>query len=63
MLSIATMIEQLEGLQGTSDLNSWESEFVANIIKRYYQNSKRTDFFTVKVVENIERIWSKHFAG
>lgn len=63
MKSISTMIEQLQGLQGTSDLNSWEAEFVANIVKRYHQNSKRTDFFTAKVVEMIERIWSKHFAG
>lgn len=63
MVSISTMIEQLEGLQGTSDLTSWESEFVRNIVKRYHANKKRTDFFTTKVVEIIERIWSKHFAG
>ena len=63
MVSISTMIEQLGGLQGTSDLTSWESEFVRNIVERYHANKKRTDFFTAKVVEINERIWSKHFAG
>lgn len=63
MVSIGTMIEQLEGLHGTTDLTPWESEFVRNIVKRYHNNKKRTDFFTDKVVEIIERIWSKHFAA
>lgn len=63
MTSISTMIEQLEGLHGTTDLTPWEGEFVKNIVKRYRQNQNRTDFFTAKVVEIIERIWSKHFAA
>ena len=63
MVSISTMIEQLEGLKDTSDLNNWESGFVTNIVTRYHHNGMRTDFFTTKVVENIERIWSKHFAS
>ncbi|HAF00412.1 MAG TPA: hypothetical protein DCG63_03870 [Methylophilaceae bacterium] len=63
MVSISTMIQQLEGLHGTTDLTQWETDFVKNIVQRYYQNGKRTDFFTTKVLENIERIWSKHFAG
>lgn len=63
MVSIAIMIEQLEGLHGTADLTPWESEFVRNIVKRYRHNQNRTDFFTDKVVGIIERIWSKHFAA
>lgn len=63
MVSIGTMIEQIEGLIGTNDLNLWESDFVKNICQRYHHNEKRTEIFTPKVVEIIERIWRKHFAG
>lgn len=62
MVSFNTMIEQLDGLQGTQDLNAWESNFVKDIVKRYQHNNKQTNIFTTKVLEIIERIWSKHFA-
>ncbi len=63
MVSISTMIEQLEGLTGTNDLTAWENDFVMDIARRWRINKKRTDFFSAKVVEIIERIWRKHFAA
>lgn len=63
MVSISTMIEQLEGLTGTNDLTAWENDFVMDIARRWRLNKKRTDFFSTKVVVNIERIWRKHFAA
>jgi hypothetical protein len=62
MTSVNTMIEQMDGLQGTQDLSAWESNFVKDIVSRYKQNNKRTDFFTEKVVMCIEKIWNKHFS-
>lgn len=62
MKSLSQKIEQLEGLIDTKDINSWENDFLTNIVSRFKANGKRTDFFTSKTVEVIERIWNKHFA-
>lgn len=61
-ISIGTMIEQLDGLRDTSDLNSWEQDFVTSILERYLRARKDTRSLTGKQVEVIERIWRKHFA-
>lgn len=61
-VSVATMIEQLDGLRDTSDLNQWEQDFVTNILERYLRAKKDTRSLTGKQVEVIERIWRKHFA-
>lgn len=62
MTSIGTMIEQIEGLLGTSDLSEWEQGFCAGIVERYKTGSKDTRQFTAKQAEIIQRIWSKHYA-
>lgn len=61
-VSIATMIEQLDGLRDTSDLNQWEQDFVTSILERYLRAKKDTRSLTGKQVEVIERIWRRHFA-
>ena len=61
-VSIAAMIEQLDGLRDTNDLNQWEQDFVTSILGRYLQAKKDTRTLTAKQVEVIERIWRKHFA-
>ena len=61
-VSIGTMIEQLDGLRDTRDLNAWENEFVTSILHRYLQAGKDTRALTSKQVDVIERIWGKRFA-
>lgn len=61
-VSIAVMIEQLDGLRDTSDLNQWEQDFVTSILDRYLRAKKDTRSLSGKQVDVIERIWRKHFA-
>lgn len=61
-VSIGTMIEQLDGLRDTDDLNEWEQGFVTNIVERYVISRKDTRWMTEKQVTAVDRIWRKHFA-
>lgn len=61
-VSIAAMIEQLDGLRDTNDLTAWEQSFVTNVLHRYLQAGKDTRVLSDKVVEIIERIFRTHFA-
>ena len=61
-VSIGAMIEQLDGLRDTDDLNQWEQDFVTSVLERYLRARKDTRSLTEKQVEIIERIWKKHFA-
>jgi hypothetical protein len=61
MASVKTMVEQLDGLRDTDDLNDWEQGFVTNVIEKYLLAGKTTTGFTGNQVEKIEQIWSKHF--
>lgn len=60
--SIGVMIEQLDGLRDTTDLNKWECDFVTSIIERYLSAKKDTRVLSEKQVEIVARIWGKHFA-
>jgi hypothetical protein len=62
LVSIATMIEQLDGLRDTCDLTVWEQSFVTSILQRYLTAHKDTRMLSDKQVEVIERIYRKHFA-
>lgn len=59
MTSVKTMIEQLEGLLNTSDINAWEQGFIGGMIK--YKRDTTT--LSERQIEIIERIYNKHFAG
>lgn len=61
MTSINSMIEQLDGLLDTTDLNDWENLFVEDIVEKT-QKGKVPGTLSDKQVRTIERIWSKHFA-
>lgn len=61
-VSIAAMIEQLDGLRDTTDLTDWEQGFVTNVLTRYLMAKKDTRMLSAKQVEIVERIWSKHFS-
>lgn len=61
MKSLATKIDQIEGLAGTTDVTPWEDEFITSIVERLPSN-KDTRGYSAKQVEIINRIWEKHFA-
>lgn len=61
-VSIGTMIDQLDGLRDTNDLNEWEQGFVTNILERYLLAKKDTRWMSSKQVDVVERVWRKHFA-
>lgn len=56
------MIEQLDGLRDTDQLNEWELGFATNIIERYLLSGKDSRWMSGKQVDIVERIWRKHFA-
>ncbi len=62
LVSIGTMIEQLDGLRDTRALNDWEQGFVTNVLERYLLAHKNTSHLSDKQVECVERIYRKHFA-
>lgn len=61
-VSIGTMIDQLDGLRDTRDLNEWEQGFVTNVLERYLVANKDSRCLSAKQVECVEKIWKKHFA-
>jgi len=59
MKSVRAMIDQLEGLLGSEDVNEWEDAFIRIVVER-----KATRLaFSAYQVEVINRLWGKHFAG
>ena len=70
VVSVATMIEQIDGLRGgadmlrggSRDLSEWEEEFTTSIVQRYHAVGKDTTQLSDKQVASVERIWRKHFA-
>ena len=62
MISMGTMIEQIDGLRDTDSLTEWEQDFVTSVVEKFLLAKKSTQGFTGKQVEIVERIWRKHFA-
>lgn len=61
MKDIGTMLQQIDGLRGTKDVNQWESDFIESCMETS-QNDKITSHLSSKQVEIVERIWRRHFA-
>lgn len=62
MTSIGTMINRIDGLQGTEDVSEWEDRFIHNIVD-ITKGGKDTTVLSSKQIEIVERIHNKHFAG
>lgn len=62
MVSVKTMLAQLEALLDTRELTSWEQGFVTNVTHITARGGNTTVCLTDKQIETIERIWKKHFA-
>lgn len=61
MKSIGQKIQQIDGLNGTTDLNAWEQGFVSAIWVSTHGGT-HTGALSEKQIAIIERIWSRHFA-
>ena len=61
MKTIGQMIQQLDGLHDTVDVNDWENQFIADMVRKT-DNGKRTTHLSEKQVAAIENIYVKHFA-
>ena len=59
--SLATMLQQCEGLLGTKDINNFEEEFLSDNVERF-NDAKSTTWMSEKQIAVLERLWRKHFA-
>lgn len=58
--STRSMVEQLSGLLGTTDLTEWETGFVESMQRRLANNSLTT--ITEAQATALETVFNKHFA-
>lgn len=61
LVSVQTMLAQIDGLRGTNDLTEWEADFVQDVVNRTGSGAQ-VQPLTDKQITVIERIWRKHFS-
>lgn len=61
MKSLGAMIQQLDGLLNTRDLNAWENQFVTSLVLRT-QQGRDTSRLTERQVDRMTELYRKHFA-
>jgi hypothetical protein len=62
MKSVGQMLGMCDGLRDTKDISEWENKFLTNMLARYLLANKNTSSFSDKQVEQIDRIYHKHFS-
>jgi hypothetical protein len=60
MNSTRVMVDKLEGLLGTEDLNEWEQRFVRDMVTRRDEN--RLTGLSERQVTSLQNLHDKHFA-
>lgn len=60
MNSTRVMVDKLEGLLGTEDLNEWEHKFVTDMVARRDEN--RLTGLSERQVRSLQNLHDKHFA-
>jgi len=60
MNSTRIMVDKLEGLIGTEDLNEWEQKFVQGLVDRRDQN--RLVGLSERQISSLQTLHDKHFA-
>lgn len=60
MNSTRVMVDKLEGLLGTEDLNDWEQKFVTDMVARRDEN--RLTGLSERQVRSLQNLHDKHFA-
>ena len=60
MNSTRVIVDKLEGLLGTDDLNEWEQRFVRDMVARRDEN--RLTGLSERQVRSLQNLHDKHFA-
>lgn len=60
MTSTRVMVDKLEGLLGTEDLNEWEQKFVTDMVARRDEN--RLAGLSERQIVSLQHLHDKHFA-
>jgi len=60
MNSTRVMVDKLEGLLGTEDLNDWEQKFVRDLVDRRDEN--RLVGLSERQITALQKLHDKHFA-
>lgn len=61
VVSIGTMIKQINGLRGTEDVNAWEDNFIM-CINTETMNGTQTQRLSENKINVIEKLYRRHFA-
>ena len=60
MKSVGAMIQQLDGLINTGDLNAWESQFMTNLVLRTV-HGRDTGTLSERQIDRLQELYVKHF--
>ena len=60
MKSVGAMIQQLEALISTGDLNAWESQFMTNLVVRTV-HGRDTGQLSERQIARLTELYQKHF--
>lgn len=62
-VSLASMLEQINGLRGTRDITPWEDGFIKSAYGWFQSTGKKdSTSLTSKQAATVEEIWKRHFA-
>lgn len=61
VVSLGTMIKQINGLRGTGDVNAWEDNFIM-CVNTQSMNGTKTQTLSENQIAKIEQIYERHFA-
>lgn len=62
MTTLNTMVKRVAGLQDTTSINEWESDFIASVVEQT-DEGENTGSLSERQISVLERIFNKHFAG
>ncbi|HZF19456.1 MAG TPA: hypothetical protein VE008_07095 [Burkholderiales bacterium] len=60
MNSTRVMVDKLEGLLGTEDLNEWEQKFVSGLVDKRDEN--KLVGLSERQIDSLQKLHDKHFA-
>lgn len=60
MASLNTMVKRVSGMTDTTDLSTWENDFVKSIVEKTGDGNNTTSL-TEKQIDVLEKIHNKHF--
>lgn len=62
MTTLNHMVKQVAGLEGTTDVSDWESDFIHSVVVKT-ENGKNTTSLTERQITVLEALYGKHCTG